>query len=148
VAGANGPGLARYVTAYNLTPAGQANFNTVYKFAVENVSLFRDINDLIERLWNPHVTPVNCGRVIESICRMISPPARGTTDAAWKAMQRALNLSEAYLKWITDNSKGPRHAEPAFVPGTITTEIGARSWQIMNRYLEYLKAGNTPLHPT
>jgi hypothetical protein len=118
-----------------------------YKFAVQNVSLFRDFNDLIECLWNPHVTPVNCGRVIESICRMISPSASGTTDAAWKAMQHALNLSEGYLKWIPDNSKGPWHAEPTFVPGTITMEIAGRSWQIMNRYLEYLKAGSTPLHP-
>jgi hypothetical protein len=135
--------VAKCVTAYDLS----RDFDVVFKLVVENVSLFRDINDLIECIWNPHVTPVNCGRVIDSICRMITPSAKGPTKGDWKVMHRALNVSEEYLKHITKSAKGPRHADPAFVPGEITTDVASKAWHVMNRYLEYVKGGKLDLAP-
>jgi hypothetical protein len=140
------PAFASYCTSFKLPPENQDDFNAIYKIVITDVSLFRDMNDLIECMWNPHVTPVNCGRIIDSICRLITPSSKGPTSAAWTTMQSTLSISKAYLQYISINATGPRHADPTFVSGTITTEIAKRTWKIMDRYLWYRKLGNVPLN--
>jgi hypothetical protein len=66
---------------------------------------------------------------------------------AWRHLRDALNISEPYLKLITDVSTGPRHGDPTHIPGDMTVEITRRAWTIMNRFFEYKKrnAGALPL---
>jgi len=74
---------------------------------------------------------------------MIAPGEK--TGEQWAKMRSALNLTEEYLKYITDLSKGPRHGERTRIEGESTTEITRRSWIIMNRFIEYRKRGNQDL---
>jgi len=60
-------------------------------------------------------------------------------------MHGVLNISRDYQQWISEQAKGPRHGDPAFVPGDVTVEITHRTWVVMNRFLEYRKRGNQPL---
>jgi hypothetical protein len=137
------PALQPLCTAYGLEDARQGDFAAVYNIVITEPALFRAINDLIAAITFPHCSTVNCGRVIDSIRRMISPTLDG--GAAWQAMHQALNVSRPYQEWISKQSTGPRHADPAFVPGAVTTELVHRTWVIMNRFLEYRKRGNQSL---
>ena len=106
-------------------------------------NLYRAFNDLIDTQIMPHISLVNCARVIDSIRRMIAPGVRDRHG--WAAMHEALNIAEPYLKWITTQSKGPRHADSSQVSAGAQTEATERAWKIMNRYLEYRKRGSQPL---
>ncbi len=137
------PSLPPLCTAFGLEPARQADFAAIFNKVLAEPALFIALNDLIAAITIHHCAPVNCGRVIESIRRMIAPTLDGS--AAWQAMHQALNVSRPYQEWISKQSTGPRHADPAFVPGTTLGEIIRRTWAIMNRFLEYRKRGNQPL---
>jgi hypothetical protein len=133
------PSLVPLCTAYGL----QRDLNKVIQMVASDPALFRCLNDLVEAITLPHVSLVNCGRVIDSIRRMIAPDSED--QPAWQAMHKALNLSRSYQELVSQRSTGPRHGESAFVPGEVTAEITHRTWVIMNRFLEYRKQGNQQL---
>jgi hypothetical protein len=139
------PAIPALCTSYSLDPSRGADLGAIYQFVLTEPPLYRALNDLIESITVPHVCTVNCGRVIDSIRRMITPNLSTPAGQAWGAMHRALNVSREYQEWISEQSKGPRHGDPSFVPGNIATEMTHRSWIIMNRYFEYRKRGNQPL---
>jgi hypothetical protein len=60
-------------------------------------------------------------------------------------MQKALNLSPSYQKFVTQLSAGPRHGDPAVIASSETMESFVRTWNIMDRYIEYRLRKNTPL---
>jgi hypothetical protein len=132
-------------TAFSLDPSTHADFDAVYKIILKEPQLYRALNDLVETISVSHVSCVNCGRVIDSIRRMITPATKGSPAKAWQAMHSALNVSQSYQEWISDNSTGPRHGDPEFVPGNISMEMTHRTWTIMNSFLEFRKRGDTPL---
>jgi hypothetical protein len=137
------PSLSNLCTAFQFSD--EAQFSQIYNMVLTDPSLFRALNDLIECVWNPHVSCVNCGRVIDSIRRMITPTDTRSDVKAWEAMHSALNISQGYQKWVSNTATGPRHGDPAFVSGNITIEVAGRTWTIMNRFLEYRKRANVPL---
>jgi hypothetical protein len=137
------PALPPLCTAFGLGPDKGGDFDVVFRMVLAEAPLFMALNDLIATITLPHCSLVNCGRVVESIRRMISPTLEGA--AAWRAMHQALNISRPYQEWISKQSTGPRHGDPAFTPGTTTTEVTRRTWGIMNRFFEYRKRGNKPL---
>lgn len=130
------PRLPSLCTAYNLT----VGFDEVHSMVLREPTLFMAFDDLIAAITLPHKAPVNCARVMDRLKHLIAPT--GVKDkAAWQAMRNALRVDEAYLKYITDSSSAPRHGRPDHIPGTVTTEVTVRAWTVMNRYLEYRKAG-------
>lgn len=135
--------LVSHCTAFSLTPQRTPDFEAVMQIVMTEPAIFRLLNDLIESITLPHIAPVNCGRVIDGINRLISP--RRGRKVAWPLMQQALNLSQAFLEPISELAKGPRHGDMAFIPGNKANEITRRTWIIMNRFLEYRKRGNHQL---
>ena len=128
------PSLPPLCTAFGLEPARQADFDATFRAVLVEPPLFIALNDLIAAITIPHCAPVNCGRVIDSIRHMISPTL--DRSAAWQAMQQALNVSRPYQEWISQQSTGPRHADAAFVSGTITSEMTRRTWAKVNFILD------------
>ena len=63
-------------------------------------------------------------------------------------MRRHLNVTESYIKLITDTSMPPRHGQRfVYLDDTaILGEIAKRTWNIVNRFLEYRKGGSKELH--
>jgi hypothetical protein len=141
------PAKAALCTAFTMAPATTIDANEFHKVLVIVLTdwrLFRALRELIEAITLPHESSVNCARCIEAIRHIIASPNR-SRNQAWGEMRSALNLSEPYLKLITDVSTGPRHGAPVHIPGNTTTEITRRAWIIMNRFLEYKKRDSTPL---
>ncbi len=135
------PNLAQHCTAFALNNTLEA----IQLMATEPLARFA-LNDLNESVAVPNRTTVNCGRVIETIRHMIHPTA-GDADRrpAWLKMQEVLNLGPNYMKIIRDNSLSHRHGSFAEVDAMTNGEITIRTWQIMNRFLEYRKRGKQPL---
>lgn len=134
----NDPRIPKICTAYSLA----TDFGEVLKMVMEEPTLFMAFNDLIAAISVPHASLVNCARAMDRIKHLLSSP--GTTDReAWAAMRSVLRIDEAYLKYITDASAGPRHGRPGHISGEITREVTVRAWAVMNRYLEYRRAGNS-----
>ena len=141
------PTLASVCTAYGLEPERYEDLLAVIQMVIADRNLYRTFNDLIDTQVIPHISLINCGRVIDSIRRMIAPGVDG--PQAWAAMRAALNIAEPYLKWISDQSTGPRHGDPSQISASAQLGATERAWKIMNRYLEYLeyrKRGSQPLN--
>jgi hypothetical protein len=121
-----------------------SGFDEVHTMVLTDVGLFMALNDLVGAITLPHVSTVNCARALEGLRHLIAPPGINNKEA-WGQMRQALQVDEAYLKLITDNSTASRHGDRTHVPGDTTAEITRRSWVIMNRFFEYRKGGSKPL---
>jgi hypothetical protein len=99
--------------------------------------------DLLAALMNPHEAPINCARVIEGLRHLISPNL--SQKQSWIQMRAALNVDEAYLKYITAHSENSRHGNRELIVGTIVAELLRRTWTIMDRFFEYRLGGRQPL---
>jgi hypothetical protein len=119
----------------------------MYSIIVGIPDVARCLNDLIQSITTPHVSPVNCGRAIDGIKHLISGNIRDEKKA-WKMMREVLNVHENYLKFISSTSTDPRHGRPGHMPPNITDDIVTRSLKIMDRFLEYEKGGDRPLSLT
>jgi len=128
--------------AYQVNSPDQSVLNKVYDIVLSDPWLALALNDLVSALALPHVSAVVCGRAMDSIKHLIAT-AGSSASRAWRQMRDALQIDEAYLKFITDTSAGPRHARPIVVPGDIQKEVIRRSWIIMDRYLELQKKGRS-----
>jgi len=86
---------------------------------------------------------VNCARAIDGIREYMSP---GTDKAqGWKLMRDNLNISQDFLKFISEGSKGPRHGNVANMQFVTINESRRRSWIVANRFLEFKKRGDKQL---
>ena len=65
--------------------------------------------------------------------------------AGWRTMQKALNADKAYIQFISERSKGPRHADFEPISDDDFEEISVRSWTLMDRYIAYCRRGREPL---
>ena len=137
------PALASLCTAYGLEPERREDLMSVVQMVITDRNLYRLFNDLTDTQIVMHISLINCARVIDGIRRLIAPGADG--PLAWAAMREALNIAEPYLRWISDQSAGPRHGDPSQISSTAQLDATERAWKIMNRYLEYRKRGSQPL---
>jgi hypothetical protein len=93
-----------------------------------------------------HYSPISCGRVVESIARIIAGPSKCRSEQ-WALVHEALRLDPAYLKFITHHSKGPRHGDRIALSGGVTMELVAGTWAVIDRFLAYRRSGSLPLGP-
>jgi hypothetical protein len=140
------PALAAYCTFFKypiVTQDDRLALNGALKIVLSEPPIFMALNDLIQANTVPHLVPVNCGRVLDGLRKLVVPgvdPKQG-----WPTFQTTVNADGAYLVYISDHSKNPRHGDREFISGTIASEVLKRTWIIMNRFLEYRKRGNQPL---
>jgi hypothetical protein len=135
--------LGVLATALDSSDPKVNNFDVCYRIVATEPALFMALNDLIVSITLPHHATVNCARAVERLRAIMAPNV--DRKQAWPLFQGNLNIDRTYREYVTNISTGPRHGDPAFVPGTIVTEVTKRSWMIMNRFLEYRKRANKPL---
>ncbi len=133
--------LAEICTAFTL----EQGFDQACANVLRSVPLFMALRDLISAITVPHDSLVNCARAMDRLKYLVAG-SNANDVLAWKKLREALRIDEAYLKYITEHSKNPRHGRPGHTPGSVTTEVTCRAWVVMNRYLEYMKrsAGSLP----
>jgi hypothetical protein len=138
------PHLAQLCTVFNLdSPTHQPDFNNVLTLAMSDWRIIHMLRELVDTITEPHIASKNCARAIEGLRNIISDnPNR---SVAWKEMRDALNISESYIRPITEISVGTRHGHHDHIPGPVLRDVTARSWTIMNRFLEMKKRGQSSL---
>jgi hypothetical protein len=130
-------------TAFGATGMDPQETGKVFALMIQEPSAFIALDDLIKAVTSTHTALADCGRVVDRIRRVIAP---GLPDkAAWREMQRALNVERSYLQWISQQSTGSRHGDPTYIPGNVSSDAMRRTWEIMNRFMEYRKRGNQAL---
>ncbi len=139
--------LASLCTAFSLEKSRTGDFSAVAEIVLSDPPLFMALDSLMQSITHGHQSPNAAGRAIEYIRHSIAPGIEDRNQA-WALMRQNLQIDRAYLDFITDLSKGPRHGDPQFIPGDPVTEAVSRVWVVMNRYLEYRKRGSAPLTAT
>jgi hypothetical protein len=140
------PDLAPICTSFKMppnTPEEKKDLETILQIVMSEPALFMALNDLIQGVSTPHMTPVNCGRVVDALRKLVAPgiePKQG-----WPVFQATLQADAAYLTFISEHSKEARHGGHIRIDGPTTNEIALRTWAIMNRFLEFKKRGSQPL---
>ena len=137
------PSLSGLAKSYNLSTNMFSDYSIIASIIVKEPPLFAILNDMIESITIPHVSLVNCGRIIDAIRRLISPDVEG--GPAWRKMHEVLNISKSYQQFISQESTGPRHGDRQHVTGSVTTEVVRRTWIILDRYLDFRKRNDAPL---
>jgi hypothetical protein len=93
------------------------------------------MSDLVLALDKTHYAPISYGRVTDSIARLVAPSLSGS--AMWEKTRKELRVSEAFLKKLTDISKGPRHGDRTPVSIAENLQLSEMAWRLMERYLQY-----------
>jgi hypothetical protein len=134
--------LARLCTAFG---PGQT-YLEVLKLVIAEPPVFYALRELIESISYPRRPLINCARAIDILRTQMAPTV--ARSQGWPEMRTNLNLSESYLRFITEYSKDWRHGNYTPIPPKTIQEVTERSWTVMNRFLEFRKWGNRPLPTT
>jgi hypothetical protein len=118
----------------------------IFELAHNNLTFSMALRHLNEALLAPRRVVVRTAQAIDGL-RSLMVPADGKDKDGWREMQNNLNLSEAYLKVITEASKGPRHGDYTEQPFTGRTDVAYRAWEVMNRFIAFKKGGSKALSP-
>jgi hypothetical protein len=130
---------------------GDRRLAATHSFADEDVEELADIflldlpaalalSDLLMTLGKTHYSPIACGRVVESIARLITP--EGTKKQSWERLNSRLRVDESYVRLLSHTSTGPRHGDRQFVDASTNREIALRAWTLMDRYLHFRLNGH------
>ena len=140
----NDPNLPPLCTAYRINePDG--SLDDVLLIVTQGRQVMLALNDLTSTMEVPMRIPANCFRAIEAIKQAIS--RAGRPPKFYGLLRDVLNISDAYVDPIMEESKGPRHGDyfrPPSVPLS-EAEIRQRAWMVMDRFLEFRKRKNSPL---
>lgn len=132
--------LMSQVTALDIP----AVFNEVVRFSMVDRAFNLVLSDLVSSLASPDDDVISLARAADGLRHLIAGPKLGTKQG-WAVVRDRLNLDEAFVRLITDNSAEHRHGNRVYIPDVVRNEIAMRAWRIMDRYLYYRIGGNAPL---
>ncbi len=133
---------------------GDVHLRNLVSFTDEDIEIISDLliadhalgqamSDLISMLSRTHYAPISYGRVVESIARLVAPLEK--PKSMWKRARDELNVSESFLRQLTDVSTDPRHGKRTPVSADSNRRLSEMSWKLMDRYLHYrLRNGALP----
>jgi hypothetical protein len=138
--------VAELCTAFNLDPSytGPDNYDAMIRLVVSDRFLLLALNDLAVSISKFNLATINCARAIEALRNSMTPPDIDRT-AGWPIMREKLNLTKAYISFVTDRSAAPRHGSKRAPAEGDQSETLTRAWKIMNRFLEFRKRGSIAL---
>ena len=140
---AHRPHLQTLVSVLCPAADGGVDVRSVMEIVVHNPTIFVALSDLINAVSFSPNAPLYCGRAVDAIRQSMTPA--DDRKKSWEILREALNLSQQYLEYITEQSKGPRHGSVTDIPFSDIHETTDRAWVVMNRFLELKKRRVTTL---
>lgn len=122
---------------FTIVKPNTPDFELLIQIVISRPYLNYAIRDLTQALVQPRLAALNYARVIETIRHLIAPNEE--RKRGWQILQDNLNVSEEYLRLITDQSIAHRHGEHTPISNWNNAEIELRAWTILNRYLHYTR---------
>jgi hypothetical protein len=139
--------LGKLCTAFNIPPvSSQQNrdFELSLKAVLSDPALQGSLYDLSNSLVFYHQRPTNFGRVLDSLRKSVAPglePKKG-----WEVLKGIVNVEGDYMAWVSEYSKNSRHGDRTMnISKDVIDEMGTRTWNVVNRMIEFRKRGNQPL---
>ncbi len=124
-------------------PAG-ATFDKALDVVYDDIRMFNVLHDLSRANSVPSAVPGSCGSAVEAIRALLVPKGADRKEG-WPLLRNNLNVTEGFLKLVTDHAAPARHGEHPYVDGKTTEEIAHRAWTLLNRYFEFRIRGSKPL---
>ncbi len=121
-----------------------ATYRDALDVVYQDIRMFNILKDVIRANSVPSAVPSSCGSAVEAIRALFVPKGTDRRDD-WPTLRKALNVTESYLKLVTDHAVPARHGEHPYVSGETTEEISHRTWTLLNRYFEYRIRGGEGL---
>jgi hypothetical protein len=123
---------------------GDESYRKLKSMAASDEAMSLALNDLILAQTMPRHAEINCACAVEGI-RHIIVGQGADPKVAWPKMRNVLNVDQAYLGLITDNSAPRRHGQLKPINEIVIEEILRRSWRIMDRFFYYKLREEKPL---
>ena len=121
------------------TAFGENDIERVVDMLTVDHTLALTVSDALQMLRSPHYAPIACGRVADSIVRMLSG---GRNAGHWVLMRKALRVDQAYVSLLSEHSKPARHGHRVPVSAEIVRALADRTWTLLNRYFAYRLNGD------
>jgi hypothetical protein len=115
----------------------------VTRFICMDLQVSRALNELTGTLERPDEILTDCARAIERLTHILAPNAE--KKERWRVLRKTLQLSEGYVRLISQTSEGPRHGNPKQPALSKVLDSRRRAWVIMDRFLIFKKRGDKPL---
>lgn len=100
------------------------------------------LSDLLMTLGKMHYSPIACGRVADSIARLLCPS--GSRKEQWQALRETLRADEKYIRLLSEIAIPSRHGDRQEVDAKTNSEVAHRAWTLLGRYFRLVRNG--PLH--
>ncbi len=110
---------------------------------IPSLSTSLAISDLLMTLGKLDYSPIACGRVADSIARLLAP--NESRSKQWEALRTALRVDEPFVRSLSEVSKASRHGDRVEIPAAVNNQTAHRAWALLGRYLRYVLDG--PLDP-
>jgi hypothetical protein len=117
--------------------------NEIIAVTEKERGILKHIHDLTYTLSQPLEIPINCGRAIEGLSKLIS--SESAQKKRWADLRQKLNLTRDYVQLISDLSTEPRHGDIGPQSMSKLFDVRNRSWIIMNRFLHFRKGASVQL---
>jgi hypothetical protein len=103
------------------------------KRAVENVYLRSALSDLSSAIASPNDTGFYCYRAIEVLMQEFKQSGETDSRKAWPRFRDALQVTESWIKPLTDHSASNRHGELKGLSGQERVFLMQSAWTLVYR---------------
>jgi hypothetical protein len=104
------------------------------KLSLLNNYLRSALSDLNEAMSSPNDTGFFCYRAIETLLQEFKEPDKMENKDAWPRFRDALQVTQNWIKPLTDHSKSNRHGELQAVSGEQRVFLMKNAWTIVYRF--------------
>ncbi len=115
--------------------------------AISNVHLRSALADLNQAITSPNDTGFYCYRAIETLMQEFKQPGEIESRKSWPRFREALQVTQDWIKPLTDKSTSNRHGELGAISGKERVFLMKRSWILVYRFvcLKLLGARSLPV---
>jgi hypothetical protein len=130
------------VQAYCKSFSMPRDFNEILTLGIRNPELIYALMDLAQAITEP--ISVVGARALERIRTLVAGPDVRPKDA-WPLLHQALRVDAAYLQFVTDHSRAPRHGQDFTHTSEINGVVIERCWNVVDRCVEFVRRNKQPL---
>lgn len=103
--------------------------------ALVNVYLRSALSDLSEAVSSPNDTGFYCYRAVETLMQDFKEEGETESKHAWPRLRSSLQVTQEWIRPLTENSTSNRHGELRALSGTDRMFLMKRSWTLVYRFV-------------
>ena len=105
------------------------------QLAISNAYLRSALSDLNQAMTSPNDTGFFCYRAIETLMQEFKQSGNMDNKEGWQRLRGALQVTQNWIKPLTDNSISNRHGELKGLSGQQRVFLMKRAWTLVYRFV-------------